>query len=274
MSIIHTIHPVIQLDFSVLNKYLSAHIKNIVYEKRGGNLFYYWLDKQSIRGVDVSIEKEEYIEIRNTLMSNTHDYFLTNEIIRAISMLTKGQVFDEEDNSVNADCTFNKHLIAELEKDHCKTVHFLSENKEDIAIFGPLRIVHFGKHTFSVLNPFANNPDKLTEEMFRISLHIQYNLPDYKDGSLMQIGEGESKKILQMITNLDNILISKFDFILLYNQGESPIALENIILNSILPEKWKLIDEFTFVATVLSDQEWTEFISNAIKYNQVATIQS
>jgi hypothetical protein len=271
MSIIHTILPNDHFEFEPLNKRLSVEIENVVFEQRGEHLFYYWLDNLSVRGVDVSVE-DEYIEIRNTLMSNRSDYLLTNEIIRAVADITDGLDFDEEENPVEPGCVYSNSFIDELVKDHCATVYTLSEDHGDIAIYGPMKIVHFGNHLFNTLKPFAGDPERLTDEMIRIALHIQYHLPAFKDGSLMEIGVGDDRKVMQIITNTESTIISKFDYVILSQQGETPIVLPNKILNGILPEKWKLIDEYTIVAEKLSEQEWAEFISVSLIHNQAGTI--
>lgn len=269
MSTIHNIEARNLFDFSLLNKRLSVIYADLEYEKRGKNLYYYWIDKKSIRGVDVSIEGE-FIEIRNTVMSNTDDYMLTNEIIRNIVDITRGQVFDEDGNYVNATCVFSQPLIAKLEEDHCSSLlMFLKEKEhEDVAIFGPKRVVHFGERMYELLYPISGNKRVLVDEMFNIALHVQYHLPAYEDGSLMQIGEGDDKKIIQLITNIESIIISKFDYILLKRKEGDPIIITNKVLNNILPGNWALIDEFTIITSVLDDIEWSKLIEKASKYDQ------
>ena len=86
MSVIHNIISKRPLDISRLDKFVAT-IDGATYEDRGEGVFYFWIDGKSTRGFDITLE-EGYIEVRNTVLSNRHDYELTNKIVAEIVVLT------------------------------------------------------------------------------------------------------------------------------------------------------------------------------------------
>lgn len=265
MSINHYIIPKRQFDFSLLNNEV-AKIDNVSIDFRGDNTYYYWIDKKSARGLDVTLENAQ-IEIRNTILSNKYDYMLTNQIVSDILNQTGGTIYDEEENEIISFPLFDKNRIAELEKNDCKVIHTLSKEHENIEIFGPIRKVHFGKCLFEELKNYQD--DSLSKKMFEIIENVNYLLPDFEYGNIMQVGEDEQKKTLKLITNEVDCIISKYDYILLNNpDNEKPIMITNQILNSLLPQKWVLVDEFTIVAPQINKNDWENLLKVAKKHDQ------
>lgn len=255
MSIIHNIKTKNLLDFNRLNKAVEQTIENVEFEYRGGDTFYYWLDKLSARGVDISIEKTNLVEIRNTVMSNRFDYILTNKIVELIISQIGGVIYDQDKDIVDKFPLFDDKAIEENELNDSEIIYFMS-NENDMAIYTPKRTVHFGNRLYKELSTLSKANRKI--KMYEIIQNCLYNIPEYSYGDVLQIGndESEDKKILKLLTNKVDCLIDKYDRIMLNRDGQNPIMITNQTLNTILPEKWKLYDEFTIAAPKLSDEEW------------------
>ena len=264
MSVIHNIITKQLLDISRLNNFVST-IDNATFESRGEGTYYYWIDGKSTRGFDITIDGE-IIEVRNTVLSNSHDYELTNLIVQEIITLTDGIIVNEEEEQINVLPLFDNNRITETELRDCELTHSLSKEHEDIAIYGPTRIVHFGKRLHEVLN--LHSGQQLKEKIFEIILTVNYKLPEFEYGNIMQVGNSEEdKKIMKLLTNKTDYIIDKYDYILLNTEEEKPIMITNEILNSMLPSNWTLVDEFTVVAPITDQDEWNKLLEEAAKYD-------
>lgn len=264
MSLTHNIIPKRPLDTSKLNSFVST-INNAMFENRGERTYYYWIDGKSTRGFDITIDRD-VIKVRNTILSNSYDYELTNKIVQEIEKLTNGVILNEEGEQINVLPLFDNNKIAETEFRDAELIQALSKEHEDIAIYGPIRIVHFGKRLHKVLN--LHNGQQLKEEIFNIILNVNYKLPDFEYGNIMQIGnDGEDTKTMKLLTNNTNYIIDKYDYILLNTKKEKPIMITNEILNSMLPSNWTLVDEFTVVAPITDQNEWNKLLENAVKFD-------
>ncbi len=264
MSIIHNIIPKSNFDFNYFNKVVSTN-SEIKFEYRGENTFYYWIDKKSTRGLDLSIE-DGLIEIRNTVLSNKYDYQLTNLLVSEIISLTNGLVLNEDEEQILDFPLFDDNKIIETEIHDCNTIQLLSRENNDIAIYGPIRKVHFGKRLHEQFKKL--NEEQLKNKMFSLIIAVNYYIPDYEYGDIMQVGNSEEDtKILKLLTNKTNCIIDKYDFILLNTSEEKPIMITNEILNTILPSNWSLIDEYTIVAPIIEQEKWLKLLSDAKRYD-------
>lgn len=266
MSVIHNIIYKKQLDVSKLDKFVST-IDGATYQNRGGDVLYFWIAGKSTRGFDLTFE-QGYIEVRNTILSNKHDYDLTNKIVAKIISLTDGIVINEDEEQISNFPLFDNDRIAEMEIHDCKSIQLFSKEYEDIAIYGPIRIVHFGKRLYQQFKEL--NDEQLKDKMFDLILNVNYKLPNYEYGNIMQIGDtGEDKKTLKLLTNKTDYIIDKYDYILI-NKGEDeqpPIMVTNAILNTMLPSNWTLVDEFTIVAPMTNENEWNKLLTTAEKHD-------
>ena len=265
MSKNHYIIPEIKFNFSKLNEAIE-NTENIKFEQRGEKTYYYWINFKSIRGVDVSIE-DNFIEIRNTILSNQTDYSLTRILVENIIELTNGKLLDEEENEIEIKSLFKNEEIKKFELEDCKHILMFSEIHEDIAIFGPIRQIHFGNRIHEKLKKL--NDEDLKCEMFKIALNVQYNIPNYEFGNIMEVGNNEDdKKKMKLLTGKYDCLIDKYDYILINQDDEKPIMITNAILNTILPNSWELVDEFTIIAPTLNETEWLKLVENSKKYDE------
>ncbi len=266
MSVIHNIINRRPFDISRLDKFVST-IDGATYEDRGEGVFYFWIEGKSTRGFDITIE-QGYIEVRNTILSNKHDYYLTNKIVAEILSLTEGIVIDEDEKQVSNFPLFDNNKIAEMEIHDCKTIHVLSKEHEDIAIYGPVRIVHFGKRLHEQFKDLKD--EQLKDQMFDTILNVNYKLPNFEYGNIIQVGNSEDdKKTMKLLTNKTDYIIDKYDYILIDTDGEEqpPIMITNDILNTMLPSNWELVDEYTVVAPMADETEWNKLLTNAKKFD-------
>ncbi len=264
MSLIHKIKYKQPLTITNLKKIVSA-IEDAKFENRGGNVFYFWVDKKSTRGIDITLE-QGYIEVRNTVLSNKHDYDLTNKMIEGILKLTEGIILDEDDEQVFNVPIFDNDRITKTEIRDCETIQILSRENEEIAIYGPIRKVYFGKRLYEQFKEFRGK--QLKDKIFNLILTVNYQIPEYEYGNIMEVGNSEEdKKIMKLLSNETNYIIDKYDYILLHTADEQPIIITNEVLNTILPSNWELVDEFTIVAPMINENEWNKLLTYAKKYD-------
>jgi hypothetical protein len=264
MSVIHNIINKRPLDIARLNKFVST-IDDATYEERGEGTFYYWIDGKSTRGFDITLEKG-FIEVRNTILSNKQDYDLTNRIVEEILSLTDGIVLNEDEEQVTNLPIFDNDRITETEIRDCELIQILSREKEEIAIFGPIRKVYFGKRLHEQFKELKG--EQLKDKMFDLILTVNYQIPNFDYGNIMQVGNSEDdKKIMKLLTNETDCIIDKYDYILLHTADEQPIMITNDILNTMLPSNWKLVDEYTVVAPITDSNEWNNLLTNAKKFD-------
>jgi len=263
MSLFHYIRLKKAFDVDALNDKLES-IAGIEIEERGENCYYYWIAGKSTRGFDITLEDDQ-IEIRNTVLSNKTDYLLTNEVTKAILALTKTEVVDEEGDPVIGNLLFDEEKIRELEIRGCEVTRAISKEHEDLAIFGPVRKVHFGKRLYETYKHLEG--EKLRDSIFEIVLHVQFSIPDYGFGDVLNLGDGESKKVIKVLGNSGNLLIDKYDYIGIVGKDESLVLITNSALNKILPNEWNLVDEFTIVAPKISPESFGQLVEKAKAFN-------
>jgi len=265
MSVVHNIFNKRPLDFLRLNKFVSS-IEGVNFEKRGEETFYYWVERKSTRGFDITIE-QDFIEVRNTVLSNKTDYELTNKIVNEILIETDGLIIGEEDEQVTTFPIFNEEKICETEIRDCEVIQLLSK-KDHIAIYGPIREVNFGKRTHKQFELLKGK--QLRDAMFNLILKVNYQIPNFEAGNIMQVTspDDNEKKIMKLLTNSVDCIIGKYDNILLY-RPDAPIMITNDILNRFLPLGWTLVDEYTIVAPIIEQSEWEKLLAKTEKYNMI-----
>ena len=191
---------------------------------------------------------------------------MTNKIVEEIQRLTGGIILNEDEKQVNLLPLFNTDKIHKTELHDCELIQILSKENEDIAIYGPTRKVHFGKRMHEVLSLY--NGQELRDKMFDIILTVNYKLPEFEQGSIMQVGNSEDdQKLMKLLTNSTGCIIDKYDYILFNTTDEKIIMITNEILNSILPSNWTLVDEFTVIAPIIDQDEWSSLLMNAKKHD-------
>jgi hypothetical protein len=265
MSVIHKIINKRPLSTQSLETFVST-IDGAMCRDKNEETSFFWIDGKSTRGVDITIEPN-FIEVRNTVLSNRFDYELTNKIVDEILVMTNGIVLNEEDEIVNDFPIFDNHKIAENEIHDCEVInHFVSKGQQ-ITVFSPIRDVHLGEHTKFE----SHEGEQLKNEMFDLILKVNYQLPDFGSSGIMQVTDPENPdkpKIMKVVSSGTDYILGKYDYILLFiDENEPPIMITNEILNTMLPSNWTLVDEFTIVAPAINEDEWEKLLTNAKKYD-------
>ncbi len=270
MSTIHKIITEEKYEKDMIVGIMQGTIDNLRAELRGENVVYLYVDNKSTRGVDLSIEDYGY-EIRNTILSSEADYNLTNLLIEVLLNITSGILMNEDDEPINGPYIYDEINIKKMMSHDAQSIIVLAKENYEVAIYGPIRMTYFGKRLVEELETFLDDLKTLSQKVFDIVLNVQYGLPEYEYGNIMAISKSDTddeKKLCKLLTTETDYLIGKYDYIML-NRGEErmPILITNEILNSILPESWKLVDEFHVVAPRLNESEWNNLISRATEFD-------
>ncbi len=279
MSIFHYLKTKDPINFDMLQKVIERTVMGVKYKQRSETLCYFWIDKASTRGVDVSLEAENWIELRNTGFSSKEDYSLTNELANSICNLYGGQLYsdnedyDEENDDASLEYLPKEHPVftakdmESIPLDDTEVVCTLAmQLQQTLTLFCPIRKVHFGPELISKLSDKAN--EKLTILLHKIILYVNYQIPNYEYGNVLEMGDGEDKKTLKLLANQSNCIIDKYDFILFQKEEDKIIAITNDTLNTIVPKSWQRVDEYTIVAPILPEDEFENLVAQAEKFNQ------
>ncbi|HMO63015.1 MAG TPA: hypothetical protein PKC39_08710 [Ferruginibacter sp.] len=161
---------------------------------------------------------------------------------------------------------FDNDTIANTEIHDCETIQLLLREREDFAIYGPIRKVYFGKRLYEHLKGLKS--EQLRDKIFDIILTVNYQLPNFEYGNIMEVGNSDKdRKIMKLLTNKTNCIIDKYDYILLDISEKELIMITNEILNTMLPSNWKLADEFTIVAPITDENEWMKLLTTAKQFD-------
>ena len=122
-------------------------------------------------------------------------------------------------------------------------------------------------------------PEALAIEMEQMILTINYQLPEYEYGNIMELSRDENnKKIIKLLTN-NACVIDKYDYIILNKPNaddaekiEDFTFITNDDLLEILPETWKQLDEYQILAPELTMEEFEILKQKALSYNRLAEI--
>lgn len=282
MSVFHYIENKQNFDFEKLQNQIRQEVTAVLFEQRSDDLSYFWIDKTSTRGVDVSFENG-LIELRNTGMSNDADYHLTNSLAKIICSLFQGTLYEEYegDDDIDDDSlrlvplelpVFSEEKIKKIQLEDTNILRvIITQQQLPIAVFGPIRKTHFGTSFMEGLK--SKTLEELKTIMHLVIINGNYNIPNYEYGNIMEMGEGENKKIVKLLTNKENCIIDKYDYLLIANDQEKLIAITNDTLNTILPESWKRVDEYTIVAPIIPDSEFQKLVIKAEALNQFADLE-
>lgn len=278
MSVLNYVKTKQSFEFNYLQNIIKNEFEAVEFKQRSPKLCFVWLDGVSTRGVDVSIEGENWIELRNNALSSDGDYHLTNLLADVICKIFDGSLFkineefDEEKDApelaflpITYPLYSDDYMATQFQKD-ARTLELMVEAAGCITIFGPLKKVHFGPRFFAPLKSVSE--EKRVAFMRQTILAINYAYPEYAYGNVIETGEGENKVILKLITNKGNCMIDQYDFVLFASSEETQIALTNETLNTILPEQWELLDEYTILAPVLPEKDFLELVQRTLTVNE------
>jgi hypothetical protein len=279
MSVLHYIKTKEPINFDILQKVIERTLADVEYEQRSETLCYFWIDGASTRGVDVSLERENWIKLRNTGFSSKEDYVLTNQLANSICNLYDGHLYcdneeyDEDNDDASLEYLPKEHPLFTAEDmeliplNDTEVVSAMAmQLQQTITLYGPIRKVHFGPELLAKLSDKSN--EELTTILHEIILNVNYQIPNYEYGNVLEMEEGEEKKTLKLLGNFSDCIIDKYDFILFQKEDDKVIAITNDTLNTILPVSWKRVDEYTIVAPILPEDEFENLVAQAEKLNQ------
>lgn len=273
MSVIHYIIPEESYN---LNSFfdLVCKIEDVKYDQRGSNIYYFWTENRSTRGMDFCIEGDR-IEIRNTSFSNEGDYFVTNILVKLFKQVYKCKIVDSDGQQVNNELLFTDEMATkQIFNDYSviKSMHEIEEGV--IGLQGPYRTAHIGKKVFRSLNEL--NDSNAIKKLEELILDINYGYKEYEYGNVLEVkgnDNPEESKIIKMLTNKMDYFIDKYDYLGIHdNTDENPIVFTNEDLNLNLPTTWKLLDDYNIVAPALPKEEWqilVEKLSRFDIYNEI-----
>ena len=260
MSVVFKIIPKLPLHIGQLHQKLKP-VENLVIEPRGSNVYYYYIDQESTRGVDITLE-DDTIEIRNTFLSNHADYRLTNTLAEHILELTQGSIYNEDDQRITETPLIFNHVAHIHTINHTTTAKALCVAGEVFSIFGPKRKVHLDKSVFERFTDL-DDEQKQSYQMMDLIKKVNYGLPDYAYGDVLQATMDGEEKTMKVLTNSAHCIIDYYDYILLHRAEQNPIMITNQTLNQILPNEWELVDAHNIVAPIIPEASWLKLLEQA-----------
>lgn len=247
---------------------LVTKIEGIHYEDRGNDIYYFWMEGKSTRGMDFSVSGDR-IELRMTNFSNEGDYFVTGVLAKLFKDVYKCKIVDEHGKRVKNELIYTSAEATQNIYDDYATLKSMHQIEEGvITLFCPHRRVHLGKTVFKKLVHLEAG--KAIAELEKLIKDINYSYPEYSYGNIlaMKSDDGEQEEIiLKLLSNEQNVVLDKYDYLLFdhpINQ-EHQIVITNDQLNTILPTQWKLLDDYTVLAPPLPDKDWFTFRLEAAK---------
>lgn len=267
MSRNHYIIPKQQYD---LNQFfgLVTKIEGIQYEDRGNDIYYFWMEGKSTRGMDFSVSGDR-IELRMTNFSNEGDYFVTGVLAKLFQDVYKCKIVDEDGKRVKNELIYTSAEATQNIYDDYNALKAMHQIEEGlITLFCPHRRVHLGKTVFKKLAHLEEG--KAIAELEKLIKDINYSYPEYSYGLIVSWESDDGKTIIEKINVLDNVthtMIDKYEYLMFdhpINQ-ERQIVITNDQLNTILPKQWKLLDDYTVLAPPLPDKDWLTFRLEAAK---------
>lgn len=272
MSTIIEIHEKEDIDFNDLYRYLQMRNANIVGEMRTEDLVYFYRDKFSTRGVDIS-KKDYGYEIRMTILSNASDYYTAVYLMEYFkNFRRKAKIIYEDETRKDIYNLFTDDIIAENFTRDANTVKLLVQVEgHTISFFGPKGEFYIGTN---VLKSIDFDKEGFEERLENLIKKVQYELPEDENPTVMAIvNDEDNEKIIKMVHNSSNYILKQYDY-LIFNKSDEAEEFEDIIfvtndiLNQHLPAKWQLIDEYTIVAPALEREEYLDLVQKLIPFNQ------
>lgn len=276
MSTLHYIKTKQNPDLQRLSKEIQKTISNVKINEKSETLYYFWLDQESTRGVDVSIEKPFFVEIRNTAHSNSADYRLTNLIADELCHLFQGEPFKDNDDYDEDDSTspefsavslplFSAEKIAHQPIHDAQILKVLVDNETDaITLFGSVRTIDIGPSFLKDTSTPADIAKKIETAFLDLNYkyaHLSFSVPTI-------IGAGEVKKTVCRISRYYEIVAASKDYFFI-DTGYKYIALTPNDLSKILPPQWKRLDEYRFYTQPFAEEDFENFIKKAEKLDKL-----
>lgn len=217
----------------------------------------------SARGVEISEEDYGY-EIRMVTLCNANDYLLCNTIAFYLCYRLKAGLTDEYGNEKNYRKLFYDKDICEIMSSDIKVLFSLLREGNSIDIFGPVREFSFGKRTAAKVLALQGDEHAVAYKLSKMITACQYppeNFAAFKN--LLQVSSEDENFLVQVITNMGDMVIEKVKQYAIAAVDEEQILLTPQQLHSIVPEEWCFVDEYTILAGKLQAEQWKDFLEKA-----------
>lgn len=221
-------------------------------------------DGCSTRGVEITEEDYGY-EIRITVLANSNDYLLCNEIAFILCNNLNGTLTDEEGNAKFIGTLFYDLDISERINSDIDTTFALLREGHDIDIFGPIREFSFGEQTRKKALALQGDKHAIAYKLSKMILACQYPPENFIPFSnLIKVTDQEGEEYyVQVLTNSKDMVIEKVKQYAIASDADEKIFLTPEQLISILPDEWTLLDDSTILAKQLDEEKWKRFTENA-----------
>lgn len=209
MSRNHYIIPKQQYDLTEFFG-LVTKIEGIQYEDRGNDIYYFWMEGKSTRGIDFSVSGDR-IELRMTNFSNEGDYFVTGVLAKLFKDVYKCKIVDENGKRVKNELIYTSaEATQNIYDDYnaLKSMHQIEEGV--ITLFCPHRRVHLGKTVFKKLVHLEAG--KAIAELEKLIKDINYSYPEYSYGNILTMKSDDKEKgeeIFKVLTNSNHYVLDK-----------------------------------------------------------------
>lgn len=221
-------------------------------------------DRYSTRGVEITEEDYGY-EIRMTVLANSNDYLLCNQIAFILCNNLNGTLTDEEGNEKFIGTLFYDLDISERINSDIETTFALLREGHNIDIFGPIREFSFGERTRKKALELQGDKHAIAYKLSKMILACQYPPENFIPFSnLLKVRDQEGEEYyVQVLTNSKDMVIEKVKEYAVASDTDEKIFLKPEQLISILPDEWELLDDYTILAKQLDEENWQKFAENA-----------
>jgi len=227
----------------------------------------------SARGLELTETKNGF-ELKLKFLSNTFDYNLCNNIAPYICKYLDGTLTNEEGKQKKLSKLLKEKKIFELIVKDVEVVFEALKKEKEVEIYGPVRPFIIGKRIRPEILLLSNEKYKQekADKLFSFILNSQYPPANFKPFHDMMEDSIHDVKVYygQIISNNHDVVIEKVKkYFISELQGDISICLSIKDIISILPEEWKLLDDYTILACKLPDNRWNTFVEAAKKVGKL-----
>ncbi len=268
------IHTKQKIETNDLYHFLQDRMELLLGEQKSEDVFYFYQDKKSIRGVYFSKETYGY-ELRLTILSSNADRQIAFYIlIYFINFVREATYVLESETTKSQDIM--ERLENDTFTDDAALIKTLVKHEgSPFTFYGPKGEFYIGP---MVLQKIQCDKEGWEERLQILVVKVQYELPPSESDTVLEMGDEEEKKILKLVNREVSYVLKKYDYLIFTKNKkvatfENMIFITNEILNQHLPENWSIIDEYTIVAPALTNEEYNLLIDNLLDYDCNAALQ-